>query len=65
MVDTVALKCEIIRAGLHQTDVAKALKMNPKTFYRRMKKRIFMSDEMQEMVELLKLENPGKIFFAR
>lgn len=64
MIDIIALRGEILRAGLHQTDVARALNMNPKTFYAKMKRGVFGSDEIQGMVDLLKLKNPARIFFV-
>lgn len=64
MVDTKALKGVIVSNGLTQQDVAKELGMTPKTFYGKMKKGVFGSDEMERMIELLEIEDPIKIFFA-
>ena len=65
MIDTNALKCEIVRNGLSQRDVAIHLRMNPETFYRKMRKGVFGSDEMEGMIDLLNLQNPCAIFFAK
>lgn len=65
MIDTKALKGIIVSRGLTQKDVAKHLGMTPKTFYEKMKKGVFGSDEMDGMIELLSIENPGGIFFAQ
>ncbi|MCD8208524.1 MAG: hypothetical protein LUD72_11345 [Bacteroidales bacterium] len=45
--------------------MAKALGMTPKTFTLRMKSGVFGSDEMETMIEILHIENPADIFFAK
>ena len=64
MIDTMKLKGIISERGLSQRKVAKTLGMTEKTFYGKMKKGVFDSDEMQSMIELLRIENPVEIFFA-
>ena len=64
MIDTRALKNIIFSRDMTQKDVAKHLNMAPKTFYAKMKKGVFGSDEMEGMIELLSIENPIEIFFA-
>lgn len=65
MVDTSALRGVIARNNKSQTDVAKMLGVAPKTFYDRMKKGVFGSDEIQIMIEELHIENPMDIFFVK
>lgn len=65
MVNTNSLKGIIVSRGLTQQDVAKRLGLSPKTFYARMKKGVFMSDEIEQMIELLEIDNPSSIFFAK
>ena len=65
MVDTKALRGIIAMNGKSQTDVAKMLNMTPKTFYLRMQKRVFGSDEIETMIEQLDIKNPMEIFFAK
>lgn len=48
-----------------QTDVAKMIGVTPKTFYMRMQKGVFGSDEIQIMIDELHIENPMDIFFAK
>lgn len=55
----------IAKNGYSQLDVARALGMTPKTFYRKMKKGVFGTDEVMKMVELLHIENPGDIFLSK
>lgn len=65
MIDTNALRGVIVSRGLTQQDVARHLGIAPKTFYSKMKRGVFGSDEMECMIHLLSLENPGEIFFAK
>jgi hypothetical protein len=39
--------------------------MTPKTFYLKMKKGVFGSDEMEKMIDYLKIDDPAAIFFAK
>lgn len=65
MVNTNKLRGVIAQNGLAQTDVAKMLGITPKTFYDRMSKGVFGSDEIQIMIDRLQIENPMDIFFAK
>lgn len=65
MIDTNALKGIIVSNGMTQQDVAKHLGINPKTFYLKMKKGVFGSDEMEYMIDLLGIKNPCDIFFVK
>lgn len=65
MVDANALRGIIVSRGFSQQDVAEFLGINPKTFYRKMKTGVFGSDEMEKMIDLLKIKDPARIFFAK
>ena len=65
MVDTNKLRGAIVANGLTQEDVAKHLKMSSKTFYLRMKNGVFGSDEIEKMIDYLKIDDPMQIFFAK
>ena len=65
MVNTNKLRGVIAENGKSQTDVADMLGITPKTFYDRMKKGVFGSDEIQIMIDTLHIENPMDIFFAK
>ena len=39
--------------------------MTEKTFYAKMKKGVFGTDEVDQMIALLGIENPAEIFFAQ
>lgn len=64
MIDTNALRGIIVSRGMTQQDVAKALSIAPRTFYSKMKKGVFGSNEMEAMIRLLNIQNPQDIFFA-
>ena len=63
MIDVNQLKGIITAKGLSQRKVARHLGMAEKTFYLKMKKGIFDSDEIKEMIVLLDIKNPTDIFF--
>lgn len=65
MIDIPKLKGLIVEKGYTQTQVAKYIGISPKTFYERMKKGVFGSDEIDAMIEFLEISNPVPIFFKR
>ncbi len=65
MVDTNEIKACIARKGTTQEAVAKACGMAPKTFYLKMKKGAFGTDEAEKMIDFLDIKNPAAIFFAK
>ena len=65
MIDTNALRGIIVARGLTQEKVANHIGINPKTFGSKMKKGVFGSDEIEAMIDLLSIENPVQIFFAK
>lgn len=65
MIKTDKLRGIIAENKKTQTDVAKAIGITPKTFYLRMRKGVFGSDEIQIMIDILNIENPMEIFFAK
>lgn len=65
MINTNKLKGVIAQNEMSQTQLAKELGMAPKTFYLKMKRGVFGSDEIQQMIDLLSIENPMEIFFSK
>ncbi len=65
MVNTNELRGIFAKNRKTQTDVAKMIGVTPKTFYLRMQKGVFGSDEIQIMIDELHIENPMEIFFAK
>ena len=64
MIDVNKLKGKMAEKGRTGKHMAAVIKKTPKTFYSKMKKGVFDSDEIIAIVEDLELTNPGEIFFA-
>lgn len=65
MVNTAELRGVIAKNGKTQSDVARMLNIAPKTFYSKMSRGVFGSDEIQIMIDELHIDNPVDIFFAK
>ena len=65
MVDSDKLRGIIAERGMSQRQVAKKLGMAEKTFYAKMERRVFGTDEVEAMIDLLRIGNPVEIFFAK
>ena len=65
MIDIPKLRGLIVEKGYTQTQVAEYIGISPKTFYERMKKGVFGSDEIDAMIDLLEISNPMPIFLKR
>ncbi len=65
MIDVNALRGRITEKGLSQAKMAKILGIAPKTFYEKMNRGVFGSDEIECMIATLDIEDPAKIFFAK
>ena len=59
------LRGVIAERGFSQRDVANAIGINEKTFYLKMKKGVFGTDEAEKMIKLLSIENPAEIFLTQ
>ena len=64
MIDVVKLKQLISEGGYSQRRLALAIGLSPQAFYRKMKRGVFLSNELLAMAELLQIQNPSAIFFA-
>ena len=65
MINTNELRGIIAKNNKTQSDIAKMIGITPKTFYLRMRKGAFGSDEIQIMIDKLNIDNPMEIFFAK
>lgn len=56
-----------IMAKKHITkkEMAKKIGITPKTFSLKLKKGVFGSDEIEVMIDVLKIKEPEQIFFAK
>ena len=64
MVHVKKLRGKMAEKGRTGIDMARVIKKTPKTFYEKMKKGVFDSDEISAIVDDLDIENPMEIFFA-
>ena len=65
MVLTNELKGKMVARNLTQRDVAKILGISEKTLNSKLNNRgLFNASEMENLIKLLKIENPNEIFFA-
>lgn len=65
MIRTDLLLEVIAKRGTSQRKVAKKLGITDKTFYQKMKKGVFTSTEIYQMIEILSIEEVKEIFFAK
>ena len=65
MIQTDKLRGLIAENKMSQAAFAAKLGMNPHTFYKKMDRGVFDSDEIYQMIDILKIEEPATIFFAR
>lgn len=65
MINTSKLKGIMAEKGITGQDLSKKLSITPKTFYTKMKKGVFGSDDIQIMINVLNIDNPMEIFFAQ
>ncbi|HAP14537.1 MAG TPA: DUF739 domain-containing protein [Lactococcus sp.] len=65
MIQTDELRGIIAKRRMSQAEVASVIGISPKTFYNKMKKGVFGSDEIETMITYLKIDNAMDIFFAQ
>lgn len=58
------LEAIIVERGYTQKKVAEKIGISSKTFYSKMKSGIWNSNEIKQLIELLKIENPIEIFLS-
>lgn len=64
MIQTDKLRGIISEKGYSQAKVAEAIGITPKTFYEKMSRGVFGSDEIEVMIRILDINNPVDIFFC-
>ncbi len=64
MIDVNKLRGKMAEKGRTGQDMAKIIGKTPKTFYCKMQRGVFDSDEISAMVEDLGIDNPADIFFT-
>lgn len=58
------LEAIIVERGYTQKQVAEKIGISSKTFYSKMKSGIWNSNEIKQLIKLLKIENPIEIFLS-
>lgn len=64
MIRTDLLRGKIAEKGYSQAVLAKKIGITPQSFYNKMEKGVFKSDEIYKMIEILGIENPIEVFFS-
>lgn len=64
MVNTDKLQGLMKERRMSSEETAKAIGITPTTFYRRLKAKMFKSNEIKALIEVLNIEDPITIFFA-
>ena len=65
MIDTDALRAEMARNHITQDELSKRLGITSATFRSKVKKGVFDTNEVEVMMDALKLKEPMTIFFHR
>lgn len=65
MVDCRKIKALMVEHDLSGKEMARRIGIADKTFYKKLNKGVFTSDEMNKIVDILEIEDPAKIFFAQ
>lgn len=65
MIRTDRLRGLLAEKRITQKEMAKKIGITPKTFYDKMNKGIFRSDEIEIMIETLEIDDPADVFFAK
>lgn len=64
MINTMKLKGIIAERNSSQREVASKLGITQETFYRKMKKGVFNSNEIDTMIKVLSIDDPVAVFFC-
>lgn len=65
MLNERALKAEMVKHGYTQESLSKEMGISSRTFYNKCKSGNFGTDEIEKMIDLLHLDAPMDIFFAK
>ena len=65
MINVNLIRAKIVENGMTQEQLAKQIGMCAKTFSMKMSSGKFGLDEAEKMIQILKIEDPNKYFFAK
>lgn len=63
MLNVLEFKAAMVRKGFTQKELARHLGISEKTFCSRIKNKRFGTDEIEQLIPLLDINNPMQIFF--
>lgn len=63
MLNVLEFRAAMVRKGFSQKELARHLGISEKTFCSRIKKKRFGTEEIEQLIPLLEINNPMKIFF--
>ena len=63
MVNSNELKAEMVRKGLTQKEVAERMGISSKTLSNKLRKCVFGSNEIEQLMSILEINDPVPIFF--
>lgn len=63
--NTDKLRGIIAERGYSQRKIAEVIGVTEKTFYNKMKKGVFGTDEAEAMIKFLNIKNPSEIFLGQ
>ena len=64
MLNVNELKAAMARKGMTQQKVANALGVSTKALFNKIKKGVFKSDEIEQLIMLLDIKDPMAVFFG-
>lgn len=65
MVNSNELKAEIVRKGYTQKQVAERMNISTKTLSNKLRKGVFGSDEIEQLMSILEIKDPVPFFFSQ
>lgn len=65
MVNANELRAEIVRKGLTQKQVADKMNISSKTLSNKLRRGVFGSDEIEQLMSILEISDPVPIFFSQ
>jgi len=65
MINANLIRAKIVENGMTQEQVAKSIGMCAKTFSLKMSSGKFGLDEVEKMIDVLKIDEPSRYFFAK
>ena len=63
MLNVLEFRAAMVRKGFTQKDIANHLGISEKTMCNRIKNKRFGTDEIEQLIPLLEIDNPMQIFF--